>query len=157
MNMCHPGLSVKRKIKETEMSTRGQSQNPIWFEKRKSILTASNFGKAAKTKVQPSNKLKAMLYSNFTTEAVQYGIESEEKAVKLYLREMQQQGFNLKVEVGLLVSRKKPYLGGRLHRIVTNVDQNSKWGMEIKSPFSKAGMDVDEACKSKTFFFGKNA
>lgn len=110
MNMCHPGLSVKRKIKETEMSTRGQSQNPIWFEKRKSILTASNFGKAAKTKVEPSNKLKAMLYSNFTTEAVQYSIESEEKAVKLYLREMQQQGFNLKVEeVGLLVSRKKPY------------------------------------------------
>lgn len=105
----------EEEIKETEMSTRGQSQNPMWFEKRKSILTASNFGKAAKTKVEPSNKLKAMLYSNFTTEAVQYGIESEEKAVNLYLREMQQQGFNLKVdEVGLLVSKKKPYLGASL-------------------------------------------
>ena len=89
-------------IKETEMSTRGPNQNPIWFKKRKSVLTASNFGKAAKTNVEPSNKLKAMLYSKFTTEAVQYGIESEEKAVQLYLREMQQQGFNLKVdEVGL--------------------------------------------------------
>ena len=88
----------EEEIKETEMSTRGRSQNPIWFEKRKSILTASNFGKAAKTKVEPSNKLKAMLYSNFTTGAVQYDIESEEKAVKLYLREMQQQGFNLKVD-----------------------------------------------------------
>ena len=102
-------------IKETEMSTRGQSQNPIWFEKRKSILTASNFGKAAETKVEPSSKLKAMLYSNFTTEAVQNGIKSEETAVKLYLREMQQQGFNQKVEeVGLLVSRKKPYLGASI-------------------------------------------
>lgn len=146
----------EEEIKETEMSTRGQSQNPMWFEKRKSILTASNFGKAAKTKVEPSNKLKAMLYSNFTTEAVQYGIESEEKAVNLYLREMQQQGFNLKVdEVGLLVSKKKPYLGASLDRIVTNMDQNSKWGMEIKSPFSKAGMDVEEACKSKTFCLEK--
>ena len=146
----------EEEIKETEMSTRGQSQNPIWFEKRKSILTASNFGKAAKTKVEPSNKLKAMLYSNLTTEAVQYGIESKEKAVKLYLRLMQQQGFNLKVDgVGLLVSRKKPYLGASLDRIVTNMDQISKWGMEIKSPFSKAGMDVDEACKSKTFCLEK--
>ena len=62
----------EEEIKETEMSTRGQSQNPMWFEKRKSILTASNFGKAAKTKVEPSNKLMAMLYSNCTTEAVQY-------------------------------------------------------------------------------------
>lgn len=98
-------------IKETEISTRGQSQNPIWFEKRKSILTASNFGIVAKTKLEPSNKLKAMLYSNFTTEAVQYGIESEERAVKPYLRTMEQQGFNLKVEeVGLLVSRKKTIL-----------------------------------------------
>ena len=146
----------EEEIKETERSTRGQSQNPIWFEKRKSMLTASNFGKAAKTKVEPSNKLKAMLYSNFTTEAVQYGIESEERAVKKYLREMQQQGFNLKVEeLGLLVSREKPYLGASLDRIVTNMDQNCKWGMEIKSSFSKAGMDVDEACKSKTFCLEK--
>ena len=52
------------------MSTRGQSKNPIWFEKRKSILTASNFGKVAKTRVGPSNKLKAVVYSNFTTERV---------------------------------------------------------------------------------------
>lgn len=116
--------------------------------KSENQLTASNFGKVAKTKVEPSNKLKAMLYSNFTTEAVQYSIESEERAVKPYLREMQQQGFNLKVEeVGLLVSRRKPYLGASLNRIVTDMDQNSKWGMEIKSPFSKAGMDVDKARK----------
>jgi len=101
----------EEEIKETEMSTTGQSQNPIWFEKRKSILTASNFGIVAKTKLEPSNKLKAMLYSNFTTEAVHYGIESEERAVKPYLRTMEQQGFNLKVEeVGLLVSRKKTIL-----------------------------------------------
>ena len=27
-----------------------------------------------------------------------------------------------------------------------------KWGMEIKSPFSKAGMTVEEACKTRHFF-----
>ena len=111
-------------IKETEMSTRGPNQNPIWFKKRKSVLTASNFGKAAKTNVEPSNKLKAMLYSKFTTEAVQYGIESEEKAVQLYLREMQQQGFNLKVdEVGLSCPGKNHtvYLGENKPLFIENI------------------------------------
>ena len=75
-------------IQETERLTRGQAKKNLWFEKRKTVLTASNFGNAAKTKVEPSNKLKAILYSNFTTEAVQYGIESEQKAVDLFIREM---------------------------------------------------------------------
>ena len=35
------------------------------------------------------------------------------------------------------------------------MDQNCEWGMEIKSSFSKAGMDVDEGCKSKTFHLEK--
>ena len=55
-------------------------------------MTASNFGKAAKNKVEPSNKLKSILYSNFTTDATQYGIESEAKAVTLYMREMEKNG-----------------------------------------------------------------
>ena len=37
-----------------------------------------------------------MLYANFVTEAVQYGIESEEKAVVLYINEMQQEGTRLR-------------------------------------------------------------
>ena len=52
-----------KEITETERLTRGQSKNQLWFDKRKSVLTASNFGKAVKTKVEPSNKLKAMLYA----------------------------------------------------------------------------------------------
>ena len=42
-----------------------------------------------------------------------------------------------------------------MDRIVTNIDTNNKWGMEINSPFSKAGMNVDEACKSKKFCLRK--
>ena len=62
--------------------------------------------------MEPSNKLKAMLYANFVTEAVQYGIESEEKAVALYIKEMQQEGISVEVEeVGLLLSQKKPVMG----------------------------------------------
>ena len=95
-------------ILETERLTRGQNKNKHWFDKRKQLLTASNFGKAAKTKVEPSKKIKAMLYANFTTEAVQYDIESKEKAVALYIREMTEEGITVKVEeVGLLQSKEK--------------------------------------------------
>ena len=36
-------------IRETERLTRGQNKNQLWFDKRRSLLTASNFGKAGKT------------------------------------------------------------------------------------------------------------
>ena len=145
-------------IKETERLTRGQARNNLWFEKRKTVLTASNFGNAAKTKVEPSNKLKAILYSNFTTEAVQYGIESEQKAVNLFISKMMKDGVAVSVEEpGLSLSKVKPYLGASLDRVVTMTDTGEKWGMEIKSPFSKAGMTIDEACKAKNFFLEKLA
>lgn len=87
------------------------------------MLTASDFGKAVKTKVEASNKLKAMLYVNFVTEAVQYGIESEEKAVGLCKMEMQQEGISVDVEEpGLLLSQKKPISGGKLGQ-----SHNSSW------------------------------
>ena len=85
-------------IQETERLTRGQSKNNFWFEKRKTVLRASNFENVAKTKVEPSNKLKAILYGNFTTEAVQYGLESEQKAVDLFVREMSKDGITVEVE-----------------------------------------------------------
>ena len=70
-------------IRETERLTRGQDKTQLWFDKPRSLLTASNFAKAAKTKVEPSKKLKAMLYVYITTEAVQYSIESEGKGVAI--------------------------------------------------------------------------
>ncbi|XP_078372649.1 uncharacterized protein LOC144656291 [Oculina patagonica] len=147
---------TEEEILETERLTRGQNKNQHWFDKRKQLLTASNFGKAAKTKVEPSKKIKAMLYANFTTEAVQYGIESEEKAAALYIREMAKEGVTVKVEeVGLLQSKEKPFLAASLDRIVTNLITKEKWGMEIKSPLSKAGMRVEDACKNKNFFLEK--
>lgn len=147
---------TREEILETERLTRGQSRNNLWFEKRKIVLRASNFGNVAKTKVEPSKKLKAILYSNFTTEALQYGIESEQKAVDLFIWEMSKDGVTAAVgEPGLSLSQDKPYLGASLDRLVTMTDTNGKWGMEIKSPFSKAGMTVDEACKTKNFFFGE--
>lgn len=120
---------TQEEIQETERLTRRQKKNSLRFEKRKTLLTASNFGKAAKTKVEPSNKLKSILYSNFTTDALQYGIECGPKAVKLYIKEMRKNGVNVKgEEVGLLMSKEKPYLGASIDRIVTFKDTEKKVG-----------------------------
>jgi len=143
---------TEEEICETERLTRELNKNKLWFDKQRSLLTASNFGKAAKTKVGPSKKLKAMLYANFTTEAVQYGIEREGKAVAIYIKDMSEKGITVKVdEVRLLQSKEKPFLAASLDRIVTSILTNGKWEMEIKSPLSKAGMTVEDACTSKNF------
>ena len=81
--------------------------------------------------MEPSNKVKSILYSNFTTDALQYGIESEPKAVNLYITEMRKNGIDVKVEeVGLLVSKEKPFLGASIDRIVT-VKAEPRWVLEF--------------------------
>ena len=42
-----------------------------------------------------------------------------------------------------------------MDRVITNLDTDEKWAMEIKSPFSKAGMTVEDACKTKKVFLEK--
>lgn len=77
----------------------------------------------------------------------------ESKTVDLFVSEMSKDGIAIKVvEVGLSLSKDKPYLGASLDRIVTFTEQ---WGMDIKCPFSKAGITVEKACKSKHFFLEK--
>lgn len=76
---------------------------------------------------------------------MQYGIESEEKAVVLYIKEMEQERISVKVDKsGLLQTKKKPFLAASLDRIITNLKTKEWWGMEIKSSFSKAGMRVED-------------
>ena len=66
-----------KEVQETERQTPGQKKNNLWYEKRN--LTASNFGKWAKTKVEPSNRVKSILHPNYRTDDLQYGIKSEQK------------------------------------------------------------------------------
>ena len=135
-------LTRKRSRKRKQRETRGQNKNNLWYEKRKTLLTASNFGKVAKTKVELSNKVKSILYSVWHQE------RTESSKPYTCTREMTKNGIDVKVEeIGLLVSKEKPFLGASIDRIVTFKKTEEKWGMEIKSPLSKAGMTVKEVCK----------
>ena len=105
-------------IKLVEKQTRGQNNNQMWKDKRKGLLTASNFGKAAKTNVEPSKKLKAMLYTDFVTEAILYGRENEATAVEMYIDKAKAKGERLVAEEpGLLISSNKPFFGCKSRQI----------------------------------------
>jgi len=65
----------------------------------------------------------------------------ESKTVDLFVSEMSKDGIAIKVvEVGLSLSKDKPYLEASLDGIITITETNEKWGMEIKCPFGKAGI-----------------
>jgi len=73
------------KILQIERETRGLSSSEKWWEYRKNLLTASNFYSAAVSKVEPSNKIKNMYYSQFSTNSTKHGQENEKNALKMYI------------------------------------------------------------------------
>ena len=64
---------------------------------------------------------------------------------------LKDKGINAQVsEVGLQLSSSFPYLGASLDGVVTC--KKGTWGLEIKCPFSKYNMSLQEALKDKKFF-----
>ncbi|CAH1265988.1 GTF3C1 [Branchiostoma lanceolatum] len=128
-----------------EEETRGQSSSTAWKEKRKEKLTASNFKSAITCTVEPSNKIKAMLYNSFSTAATEYGNRNEAAAVEEYVNLIQEEhpGAHC-VETGLILSLERPWLGASVDGLVRQ-DGQTIGGLEVKCPSSKQGMSVQEA------------
>jgi len=78
-------LSLAAK-KILEYETRNQSDSQTWFTERRNRLTASNFGKICKMRSNTSckNTVYEILYNNNNTKtnAIDYGKESEDLAIK---------------------------------------------------------------------------
>ncbi|KAI8498001.1 hypothetical protein Bbelb_239450 [Branchiostoma belcheri] len=139
---------------DIEQKTRGQSTSSTWMETRKEKLTASNFGPAITCRVEPSKKLHPMLYSNFTTAATAFGNKNEEVAVEKYVKTKRASDPQTTCkEVGLLVSKDRPWLGASLDRLVT--DSTGEGGLEVKCPASKQNQPVDAIVSDSSFCLGK--
>ncbi|XP_019616696.1 PREDICTED: uncharacterized protein LOC109464203 [Branchiostoma belcheri] len=139
----------------TEQETRGQGSSETWKEKRKEKLTSSNFGSAITCKVEPSNKVKGMLYSSFTTKATTYGNNNETVAVDEYLSLAHSENFHADcIEAGLILSLERPWLGASVDRLV-QVAGKTVGGLEVKCPYSKQGCTIKEAIQDRAFFLTK--
>ena len=142
------------KILEIELETRGQSSSKAWFDHRKHRITSSNFYSAARNTVEPSNKLKSMYYTSFTTTSTRHGIQNENHVLHLYETFLKSKNLDVCVkETGFIISKSHPYLGASLDGIVTNNKTGEKWGVEIKCPSSKFGQDFNNIVMSDKKFF----
>jgi len=152
-----------KEIELIERMTRGQSNNNAWRELRSIKLTASNFKSAATRTSEPDKLLKNIMYLSNTRKpvpALEYGHLNEPHAVADYITLKAKEGnTNCKVwEVGTIISKLRPGYGASLDRMVFDplAKGKEKGGLEVKCPFSKRGMSVEEACLDKNFCLAMN-
>ena len=145
-------------IETIERITRGQHTNDSWRELKKIKLTASNFKSAAIRITEPDNLLIRMYITDIkkSIPALEYGQLHESDAVKDYVALKMEEGHvNVKVwEVGTIISNITQGYGASLDKMVYACGKK-QGGLEIKCPFSKRGLSVEEACLGKNFFLSK--
>lgn len=132
-----------------ERETVDQTNSTKWFELRRNIITASNFGRiiALRPDTGCEGVLKSLLYStNIDTKALEYGREHEYQAK----RDLE---LTLEVEIndcGLFIDSIDVFLGATPDGLI-----GEDTLVEIKCPYSAENLDPDEAIIQKKLQFGK--
>lgn len=141
--------SLKKSSEERhhlERSTLTQSDSGQWKEERRKLLTASNFGVVCNRRPTTSckNLVKAMLYSDFDTEAMRYGRTNEDTAV----HELETtEGVSVS-RCGLFIDSDKPYLGASPDGLI---DDDGL--VEVKCPSSAKEMTPNDAIAARKITF----
>ena len=141
----------------TEQETRGQSNNPLWFQIRRYRLTSSNFGVICKRKLNLSQT--KFVQNTILTQkdlssvsAVNYGLSNESRAAQRYAEYMKASGNPVQVsDCGVVISNAMPWLAASPDRKV--IDKVFGFGIvEIKCPFTLRNVTPEEACADPNFY-----
>ena len=154
-------LKTKDQIINIECNTRGQSDNNLWFEERRLRLTASNFGLVLKRR--ESIFPKSILTKQFTSvnsktktpKPCLWGQSNEQNSITKYLEKCNHDGQCIKacVQCGLVVNAEAPWLGGSPDCFLHDPSEEKPYGIgEVKCPFSKKDMTIEDACSDSSFF-----
>ena len=154
-------LKTKEQIISIECNTRGQSDNNLWFEERRLRLTASNFGLVLKRR--ESIFPKSILTKQFTSvnsktkipKPCLWGQSNEQNAITKYLERCNHDGQCIKacVQCELVVNAEAPSLGGSPDCFLHDPSEEKPYGIgEVKCPFSKKDMTIEDACSDSSFF-----
>ncbi|XP_015492517.1 uncharacterized protein LOC107208549 [Parus major] len=156
-------LPVKSQdIPRVEKETRGQQNNPKWYEWRENRITASMAPKIAnskfannKTDEVPKSYLKEVVSSGskVQTPAMSWGIRNEKVAVEAYKQKSQKGGKPVQVEdCGLFIHPEKKWLAASPDGIIKDAATGKDLGLlEVKCPYKHRNKTVREACKDKDF------
>ncbi|XP_030431731.1 uncharacterized protein LOC115657734 [Gopherus evgoodei] len=160
-----PSLLTREDVVKVERETRGQRDNPKWYEWRENRITASVAPRIANSKFVngkssevPQSYLKAVVSSGskMQTPAMSWGTQNEKKAVQAY-EELQSRrtGKPVKVEeCGLFIHPEKEWLAASPDGIVREADTGKL--LEVKCPYKHRDKTVKEACKDKAFCLEAN-
>ncbi|XP_005484912.1 uncharacterized protein LOC135451752 [Zonotrichia leucophrys gambelii] len=149
-------------IPRVEKETRGQRENPKWYEWRENRITASVAPKIAnskfansKTDEVPKSYLKEVVGSGskVQTPAMSWGIRNEKVAVEAYKQKLQKGGKPVQVEdCGLFIHPEKSWLAASPDGIIKDPATGKDLGLlEVKCPYKHRNRTVREACKDKDF------
>lgn len=149
-------------IPKVEKETRGQRENPKWYEWRENRITASVAPKIAnskfansKTDEVPKSYLKEVVGSGskVQTPAMSWGIRNEKVAVEAYKQKSQKGGKPVQVEdCGLFIHPEKTWLAASPDGIIKDAATGKDLGLlEVKCPYKHRNRTVREACKDKDF------
>lgn len=127
-----------------EMQTTSQRNNKLWQTERLKRLTASNFGKVCKMRVNTSRAktVENILYSKFSgSKATRWG-DYHEKIARKEISERLDIAYR---ECGLFVHKTYKYLGASPDALICNDDGI----IEIKCPFNSRHLPPDEGIRQK--------
>ena len=110
--------TTNEQMVELECNTRGQSDCTLWFEERRSCLTASNFGSVIKRKknIFPKSHLQKVLSpatsQSKTPESCLWGKTNEQVAIAKYLEQLKsdEKSVTACTQCGLFINTEAPWL-----------------------------------------------
>lgn len=160
-----PGMGAKVDqdlVKDVEVLTRGQRDNPDWFAWRKNRITASAAHRIAhcrfvhgKSTTPPTSYLAAITGEGprVQTRAMSWGVKMEEVAVRSYKKiKSAELGHPISVEdCGLFIDARRPWLAASPDGVVTD-RRGGKWLLEVKCPHKHREQRVEDACRTDSAF-----
>ena len=145
--------------RKIERDTRDQRMSSTWFNVRRYRLTASNFGAVISRKPDtPPDKLVLQILrpTNFTSPAIQYGIQHEKLAVDAYVDYQQHNGHPdiLVTQSGFIVNPLYPFLGASPDGTVYDPsNEEDPFGfVEVKCPYSARDITPSAAAAESSFY-----
>ena len=144
--------------RKIEAKTREQRLSSSWFEVRRYRLTASRFGEVISRKADtPPQRLvlRILQPTDFTSEAMRYGIAYEKVALELYIKKQHEHGHPdlLVSQCGFIINPMYSYLGASPDGAVYDPSNGDKpFGfLEIKCPYSVRHLTPAEATHTPGF------
>jgi hypothetical protein len=141
--------------REINLSTIGQSDTLVWKEKRRSLLTASNFGKVCKRKKNINEKFVQSIYPKCNKYVSRYmadGLKNEEPAVGKYLTVKRNCSC---YQSGLVINPGVPCLGASPDRVVRDENDENLGLLEIKTLSKAKSLNVQSITEAMNLGLAK--